>query len=195
MSAENSGDIQNLIDQARGGSDEAVSNLIESVRMYLLLVANQEVDPRLRQKVAASDIVQDVCLVASERFENFRGNTEGELRAWLRQVLLNSVADARRKYVQSQKRAASREVFLEGDPGLKAEQITPRTSMIAQEEQTQLTDAMDRLSEEYQLVLRLRNWERLSFEDIGKQMQRSENAVQKLWARALKQLERELNLE
>lgn len=185
-------DYAALIEEAKCGSDDALGRLIESVRTYLLLVANRALEPQLRQKVAASDIVQDVCMLASERFQSFRGSSEGELKVWLRQVLLNSIADSRRRFVQSQKRQASLEIPIDADIGVPVQQATPRTSMIAKEEAGLLTSAMRRLPEDYQLVLRLRNWELLSFAAIAERMNRSDDATQKLWTRAVRALEREL---
>lgn len=188
-------EVATLIEQARNGSDEAISALIESVRTYLLLVANKEIDPRLRQKVAASDVVQDTCLAISERFETFRGTSEPEFRGWLRQVLLNSLADSRRRYVKSQKRQVSREVVLGDGATLPAQNISPRTSMIANEEAGQLMAAMERLPDDYRQVLQLRNWDLLPFEDIGTRLNRTADAAQKLWTRAVKRLEQELDLK
>ena len=182
-----------LIEDARTGSDDAIGRLIESLRTYLLLVANQELEPQLRQKVAASDFVQDACLVAAESFSSFRGTSEAEFRGWLRRVLLNSMADSRRKYVQSQKRQANREVTMDEGIGVPAAQITPQTDMIAREESKQLKAAMHQLPEDYRIVLQLRNWELLPFDEIGQRMDRSADAAQKLWTRAIRQLEKELN--
>ena len=180
---------------AKAGSIEAMGELIRSLRTYLLLVANQEIEPHLRQKVAASDLVQDVCLVGTEEFARFRGTTTAELRGWFRQILLNSMGDSRRKYVKSQKRAVSREVALDVGLGVPSREISPRTSMIAQEESQRLNAAMERLSDEHQLVLRLRNWDLMPFAKIGDLMERSPEAAQKLWTRAVKRLEQELGTE
>lgn len=195
MTDQNGQDFTTLIEQAKGGSNEAKNALIESVRTYLQFIANQEIDARLQQKVAASDVVQDVCLVASERLETFRGSTEGEFKAWLKTVLKNSLADSHRKYVQSQKRAAGREVVMGDELGIPASNISPGTSMIAREESARLLDAMQRLPDDYRQVLRLRNWDLLPFDDIGRRMDRSADAAQKLWTRAVRRLEQELDLE
>ena len=189
---DNVNQVQELIQRAKRGEDGAIGTLVETVRTYLLMVANQELEPGLRPKVAASDLVQEACLVATRSFGDFRGTSEGELRAWLRQVLLNSLSDSRKRFHQSQKRRLSREVVLDGDVGVPAAEISPRTSMIAREESDKLLAAMARLPEDYRMVLELRNWELLSFEDIGQQIDRSADAAQKLWTRAVKRLEEEL---
>jgi RNA polymerase sigma factor (sigma-70 family) len=52
--------------------------------------------------------------------------------------------------------------------------------------------ALDRLPEDYRWALLWRYQETLSFEEIGRLLQRSPNAARKLWARALVRLQQEL---
>ena len=60
---------------------------------------------------------------------------------------------------------------------------TPSTQAGIAEEARRLEAAMSELPEDYQEVLRLRNWQRLSYAEIGQQMGRTEEAVRKLWGR------------
>ena len=79
-------EISKLIEEARSGSDDALGELLETVRTYLLLVANQETDVAMRSKVAASDVVQDAFCLVKQHFQSFRGSTQTELRAWMRKI-------------------------------------------------------------------------------------------------------------
>lgn len=187
---ESNDDVAVLIERARGGSIEALGELIDTVRTYLLLVANQETDLNIQAKIAASDIVQDACLLAHQRFETFRGTTEAELRGWMRRVLLHSISDSRKKFVQSKKRQLSKEVATSDEMPLASPELTPNSAMIAREEADLLRSAMEQLSAEHREVLRLRNWELLPFAEIGKKMNRSDDAAQKLWSRAVRELEK-----
>ena len=45
------------ITAARNGSSNALGQLLESCRQYLLLVANQELNPNIQAKVGASELV------------------------------------------------------------------------------------------------------------------------------------------
>ncbi len=51
-----------------------------------------------------------------------------------------------------------------------------------------LQQALRQLSPDHEAVIRLRNWERLSFAEIGQRLGRSEEAAKKLWARAITRL-------
>ena len=60
-------------------------------------------------------------------------------------------------------------------------------------EQTQaLERALELLSEDYRRVIHLRYREERSFEEIAQVMQRSQNAVRKLWRRAHERLQETL---
>src|SRR5262245_20956863 len=87
-------DIAHRVQDAREGSSEALGQLLEGCRQYLLLVANQQLDPGLRDKLGPSDLVQETFLDAQQDFRHFHGHTEPELLAWLRRILLNNLADA-----------------------------------------------------------------------------------------------------
>jgi RNA polymerase sigma-70 factor (ECF subfamily) len=188
-----------LIASARSGCGSALAELIGTYRSYLLLVANQELDPRLRGKVAASDVVQETCAEIARRFPAFRGDGEEEWRAWIRQMLLHDLQDARRRFLDTAKRCVGHEVPLQGSSesaglrhDLPAPDPSPGSRLIAEEEAALLRAAMERLPEDYRQVIRLRNWQLLPFDEVGRQMSRSAEAARKLWARAIVLLQDEL---
>src|SRR5438874_1463377 len=94
---------------ARAGSSEALGNVLETCRAYLLLIARQELDTELQAKGGASDLVQETFLEAQRDFRQFAGQTEEELLAWLRRLLLNNVANFRRRYRETAKRDVNAE--------------------------------------------------------------------------------------
>jgi RNA polymerase sigma-70 factor (ECF subfamily) len=181
------------LDAARAGEADALGRVLEAYRNYLLLVANQEMDPRLKAKGGASDLVQQTFLEAHQDFERFHGGTDAELRAWLRRMLLNNVANFRRRWVETDKRRADREIALDAGAVTPADSgPTPSREMMADERDASVRAALTRLPADYAEVLRLRYIEELPFDEVGARMGRSANAVRKLWARAVEKLEEEL---
>jgi len=185
---------------ARAGSREALGKLLEAARQYLLSIARQEFDPDLRAKNSPSDVVQETFVEAQRDFGQFQGDTEAELLAWLRQLLLHRVGKLRRRYRDTQKRRLAREVALGGDDssdgpaaGLAANVPSPSGQAMEHEEDQALQEALERLPEDYRRVITLRYQEQLPFEAIGELLQRSPEAARKLWARAVERLHEELD--
>src|SRR5205809_710127 len=79
---------------------------LEHYREYLRLLARLQIDPRLRGKVDPSDIVQETLLLAHAKQEQFRGQGDAELAAWLRQILANQLAQALRHYTRQRRDVA-----------------------------------------------------------------------------------------
>jgi RNA polymerase sigma-70 factor, ECF subfamily len=190
-------DVAHWLASARAGSEEALGQALEACRGYLLAIAQRELDPELQAKGGASDLVQETFLKAHRHFARFHGAAEAELLLWLRRLLLNNLLDFRR-HCQTEKRDAGREVKLDaGDPSSRREgelpgtEPTPSNVVMAQEQALALQRTLSRLPEDYRQILVLRYQEELSFEEIAGLMQRSVNAVRKLWARAVERLQEE----
>ncbi len=189
-------ELRDLIQQARDGSAEARNELMRSVQSYLLMIANQDLEMDLQAKMGPSDLVQSALILAEQNLKDFRGDTREQLLAWLRQILRNEMATAHRTFIQAAKRDVRREVTTTPDSHTVLPLIddapTPGTEAVMHEEAAALRAALGRLPPDYRTVVVFRNWERLSFEEIGQRMERSTDAVKKLWARAIVQLQNEL---
>jgi RNA polymerase sigma-70 factor (ECF subfamily) len=183
---------------AKEGDPVALGRLLASCQEYLLLVANREVSAELRAKGGASDIVQETFLEAQRDLGSFAGTTEPEFRGWVRRLLLNNVSNFARRYRNTGKRNLRRETAMPGgsDSGrpfaVPAGDPSPSQHMVANEERMQLLAALDRLPEHYREVIELRHKEGLDYQEIGNRLQRSAEAVRKLWARAVDLLQQDL---
>jgi RNA polymerase sigma-70 factor (ECF subfamily) len=182
---------------ARAGSDSKLGQVLEAYRGYLLHVAQGRLDPSLRAKGSASDLVQETFLEAKRDFAQFGGTTDDELKAWLRQLLLNNVANFGRRY-RSSKRRADREVSLEpgsscsdGD-GIAADDETPSVLAVTREEKEALERCLSGLPEDYRRVILLRYPELRPFKEIAHLMNRSEEAVRTLLSRAVQRVRNEM---
>ena len=192
--------ITTLLPQARAGVASARSELFEQLHSFLAWVARNEVNPQLRQKCGESDFVQMSYVQAVEHFDRFRGDNQNELKAWLREILQNEIRQVERSF-RTAKRDYRKERHLDFNLNDQSKEMnfqpqdslpTPGTAAINQEQTSSVLAAIERLPEDYQTVIKLRNWQKCSFADIGQQMQRSENAVTKLWFRALERLQQEI---
>ena len=181
-----------LITKARAGSNSSLGKLLANYRGYLLLVANQELDPDLRAKIAPSDVVQETFLMAHQKFNSFEGTNEYEFRGWLRRILLNRYKDLWRQYKETKQRNTHREVQIQGDvsslgfPTLLADDSeTPSVQAVTTEELAALENALSKLPHEQRLIVEMHNWDRLTFVEIGERLGKTEDAVRKTWGRAI----------
>jgi RNA polymerase sigma-70 factor (ECF subfamily) len=187
--------IHTLISAARAGASREVGELLDICRQYLLLVANEELDVRLRAKLGASDVVQQTLLEAQVTFDHFSGDSEAALLAWLTKILKNNLADARRTFLIAEKRCVTREQSLQEygaesqlAMALIADASSPSSHLLREELVEMVQGAMGRLSVGDREVLLLRHRDRLTFPEIGIRMNRSPDAARMLWWRAFERL-------
>ena len=90
---------------------EDCDQLLERHRSYLMLLARARIMPVNGRKVDASDIVQQTLMDAFAKREQFRGSSEAELTAWLREILKHNLLDVLRRE-QCEKRDIRREQLL-----------------------------------------------------------------------------------
>jgi RNA polymerase sigma-70 factor, ECF subfamily len=191
--------IEDWIHEARAGSVEAIGNLIQNCRQYLLAVANQELPAGLRAKFGGSDLVQDTAFEIQTSFHQFTGERREEFLAWARSILLFNASNARRQYRETAKRQVSREISMDDDDSwlkadLRANDAAPADAAMVNERTVLVEAAVKRLPEHFRQVIYLRHRDHRSFAEIGEQMGRTAEAVRKLWQRAIERLEEELRL-
>jgi RNA polymerase sigma-70 factor (ECF subfamily) len=188
-----------LISRARSGDARALGDLLQGCREYLLLIANRDLGNDLQRKVAPSDLVQETMADALRDFGDFRGDTESQLLAWMRQILVNNMAGTVERFRNTAKRDISREQ--EAESALSNQRLaallvdpqpTPSTDLLATEARVQLIAALAQLPEHYRRVISLRNMELLTFVEIGERLECSADSARKLWDRAIRRLSREL---
>lgn len=193
--------VPDLLARARGKDPRELDALFTQCRNYLGIVARAQVESWLRAKVDASDLVQQTLLEAYRDFHKFRGQTEAEWLAWLRQILAHNAANFVRHYRGTSKRQAQREVPLadahgvmpRNDPADQGE--SPSQQLLRKERQWLLADALAQLAPDHREVILLRNLQRLPFDEVAERMERSRPAVQMLWMRAMQKLQECLALD
>jgi len=189
-----------LISRARRGSKSSLGSLLEQYRNYLVVLATTQIEKRLQPRVSPSDVVQETMLRAHKNFAQFRGTTEPELLAWLRQILVNNLARFVEQHMLAARRDVRREVSVER-LGMALEQSTIQLAALApaqgkspsmavqqREEAVLLADRLAQLPEDYRLVLMLRNLQGLPFEEVASRIGRSVGATRMLWLRAIDKL-------
>jgi len=170
--------------RAREGSPEALGELLDTCGERLLALIRLRLGARLRRDVESRDVLQATFLKALERFDQFEGSGSRTLIGWLAAIARNEIRD-RAKYQQRQPRDARARVSWRSDLPVAAS-VTSAVSRIELHDKTRaLEAALLELAEDHREVLLLRQFEELSFAEIGERMGRSADAARMLYARAL----------
>ena len=157
--------VEQLLDDARQGQREPLGLLLQSYRNYLTILATTQLDRRLRRRMSASDLVQETMLAAHRDFGKFRGSSEREFLAWLRQILIHCLHHAVETHVKAQRRDVRCEISLDqlgfsldrsaanfaqalADPG-----PSPSTPVRQRERAVALADQLAKLRPEYRDVI------------------------------------------
>jgi RNA polymerase sigma-70 factor, ECF subfamily len=185
-----------LLDQARTGDVPALGRLLELYRNYLRVVARTMIGQALRVRLDASDVVQETFLKAHQEFKNFLGGTEPELVAWLRQILVRTLANQARHHRRKGRdyqRDEPLEVLLErsssaAQRALAAPLSSPSSLGRRREQAVLLADALEKLPADYREVFLMRNLEHIPFAEIAVRTGRSPGAARMLWTRTVKKL-------
>lgn len=185
--------VHALIVRARDGDDEACGELIERWRDYLLMIANEDLDPKIQARIAPSDVVQLSMLEAQQNLKHFRGETAVEFQTWVRRILKNKVVDARRGQLSKKRGGAHPHVDVfdsTAPPPLSDSEATPQTSALLDEQSKLVQTALASLPTEQRDVIRRKTWQDQSFAAIARDLALDENEVRRLWYRAIVQLQK-----
>ncbi|HZZ74158.1 MAG TPA: sigma-70 family RNA polymerase sigma factor [Pirellulales bacterium] len=173
------------------------AQILARFQPWLRLLARLQIDAGWQGKFDPSDVVQQTLLEACRDLAQFRGQTEPELMAWLRQILAHVLAHEIRRYRGTEQRDLGREVALENALAQSSVRLgailadrgpSPSAQAVAREEELVLAELLTRLPEDYREVLVLRNLQELPHEEVARRMNRSVGAVRMLWVRALVRL-------
>lgn len=185
---------------ARAGSVSAADALFRRFEPWLKIIAHAQAESRFAAKFDAADVLQQTFIAATRDLPGFRGSTEAEFMAWLRQILAHTLAHEIRRYAGTLKRDIDREVSLDQDLTAVSQRLgdllpdnrpTPSQDAAAADRQLRLARILDRLPPDYREVLILRHLEGLSHEAIAARLDRKPGAVRMLWVRALARLREE----
>jgi RNA polymerase sigma-70 factor (ECF subfamily) len=176
---------------ARRGAEATVWELLALCREYLLRVAANRLDPTLRAKANPSDLVHEALLEAYRDFAAFRGQSEAEWLGWLRRLLIRNIANFERQYFGTTMRQAQREVSLAagGADSAVSPEPSPSEVLIAGERERTVGEHLQCLPEDYRQVILWHHQDGLPFDEIGRRLGRSADAVRRVWSRAIDRLQ------
>jgi RNA polymerase sigma factor (sigma-70 family) len=174
---------EELIDAARIGDDRAFEELYARYRDRIGIFIRS----RIRDHARAEDVAQDVFISALRRLR--RSDQEIVFKPWIYEIAKNACID---EFRRSQR---SREVSLEADEefsdahaGMLWTAPTPPAAMESKQKLDDLRGAFGGLSESHHQLLVMREFEGLSYDEIGRRTGMSRQMVESALFRARRKL-------
>lgn len=166
-------ETQALLAQAVGGDPQACERLFERHRPRLHDFVDTHLDPQLRARLDASDVVQDALLEMARRLPDFLQRRPMPFRLWLCKTAYERLLMLRRRHVGAARRSVRREVQLPDRSSLvlarnlMAPNSSPSRRLSQQEQAQRVQQAVGQLPEADREILLMRHAEDRSYEEIG----------------------------
>jgi RNA polymerase sigma-70 factor (ECF subfamily) len=189
-----------LLDRVRAGDQAALGELLERHRDFMRRVVELRMDPRLRGRVDASDVVQEAQLEVARRIGDFLSRAPMPFVLWLRQTACENLLRVQRFHLGTARRNASREVALpERSSALLARHLLERDEgakrLLDAELSGRVSRAMGELSEADREILLLRCFEGLTNQEAAAVLGVEAATASQRYGRAVLRLRRLLTAE
>ncbi len=187
-------EVEILLQRARGGDAVAMEELFSGHRVYLRRLVELRMDPRLRQRLDVSDVVQEAEMEAARRIEQYLREPPMPFHLWLRRIAQDRLLMARRRHVVAGRRAIDRDVFVPDQTSvdladrLAASGQSPSRHVVRQESARHVQEAIARLPEADREILLMRTIEGLSNTEAAQVLGIEPAAASKRYGRTLLRL-------
>jgi RNA polymerase sigma-70 factor (ECF subfamily) len=192
--------------RASAGDGAAWGTLLTVHRERLERMVAFRMDPRLRGRLDADDVVQEAFVEAAEHRGDYFRTPSVPLFLWLRGVVINKLLELHRHHLGTRMRDAKRDRPVDGPPGsspgetsaalcaqLTAGLTGPSVVAARGEIRIRLNDALDRMDPTDREVLALRHFEQLTNAEAAEILGIQERAAAKRYLRALERLRQVLS--
>ena len=190
-----------LFERLQAGDPDALGDLFQRHHDRLRRMVELRIDPRLRGRIDAADVLQDAYLDLARRVEDYLNDPNLPVFLWLRLVVSDRLAMAHRYHLGTQMRAATQEVSLYRDPLPEASSAalasmlmgrltSPSSAAVRAEQVLQVQEAVNALDPIDREVVALRHFEHLTRAETAELLGMTEEAGAKRYIRALKKLKK-----
>ncbi len=188
-----------LVARLKGGDQQALAELYSRHRPRLWRMIHFRLDPRLRGRVDADDILQEGYLAAVERVQHFQDDSSTSFFVWLRLILGQTLIDVHRRHLGAQMRDAGREISIHGHHSPQATSVSlaaqllgqftsPSGAAVRDEVSRQLEQAVDAMNPIDREVLVLRHFEELTNGEVAEVLEIQPKAASIRYVRAVGRL-------
>jgi len=183
--------IRNLLSLAQKGDKDAMAALYHIYSSRMQSAVKKRLGSKLRNRMESVDIVQSVWKDALPDMKEFEYRGPDSFFHWLLTRLTHKIQDKGRYFATEMRDAKKEERLVRDDtetPGVTSppsQDPTPSEVAMADEDRSRFMKLLEHLPGPQRQALILRMREELTFEKIGAIMNRSADAVRKLYGRGM----------
>jgi RNA polymerase sigma-70 factor (ECF subfamily) len=180
------------------GDERALAEFFAEHRLRLNRMVQFRLDPRLRGRIDADDVLQEAYVDAARRLDAFRAAQPMSAFVWLRLIVGQTLIDFHRRHVGAQMRDAGREQSIQArladgtSPSMSFQLMgrlsTPSRAVQRAELTSLVTTALDDMNETDREVLALRHFEELTNKETAEVLGIEPKAASIRYVRALEKL-------
>jgi RNA polymerase sigma-70 factor (ECF subfamily) len=180
------------------GDERALAEFFAEHRLRLNRMVQFRLDPRLRGRIDADDVLQEAYVDAARRLDAFRAAQPMSAFVWLRLIVGQTLIDFHRRHVGAQMRDAGREQSIQArladgtSPSMSFQLMgrlsTPSQAVQRAELTSLVTAALDDMNETDREVLALRHFEELTNKETAEVLGIEPKAASIRYVRALEKL-------
>ena len=201
------GRLNHLIDQAQAGDQDSFAQLFEHFRGRLRRMIVLRMDPRIRARFDASDVLQDAFVEISRRLPSL-ATRELDLPffLWVRMVTGERLLQLHRVHLAAEKRSANRDVSIDNAAMPDASSVFLASQLAGQftsvdqrlkreDTRVKLEAALNAMAAADREIIAMRHYEELSTVDIATILGITRSGVSKRYLRAIERLGRAVNTD
>jgi len=179
-----------LLDRLHRGDKEALGALVARDLPWVRAQVESQLGPELRKHLTAEDIVQETMVQVLRDGPKFTISDQAHFRALIVQMITN-VLRMKHRFLHQKRRDVKKELPSPSSStilNLDASQTRPSQAAIRSETQAWMQLCIDLLEAKDRDVILLRQWDELSFVEIGEKLGIDQAAARMRFERALARL-------
>jgi RNA polymerase sigma-70 factor (ECF subfamily) len=196
------GDDEARLARLLAGDEGTFTQCFAELRSRLVRMVHFRLDPRLRGRIDAEDVLQEVFVDAVRRRDAFRTSQPMTFFVWLRLIVGQTLIDLHRKHIGAAMRDAGRERSLGAGISPNTSQSlsfhllgklsSPSQAAMRAELSVSLSQALEEMNETDREILALRHFEELSNKEVAEVLGIERKAASIRYIRALERLKKVL---
>jgi RNA polymerase sigma-70 factor (ECF subfamily) len=190
-----SAETARLLMRIDAGDRAAFDQLFERHRDTLRRAVQLRLDPQLKARLDASDIVQEAHMEAFRRLDDYLRRRPMPFSLWLRKTAQEQVYNHRRAHLHTARRSVRREHAIPDQSSMMiaapfiVRGSSPSQRMATREQRRLVSEAVGELADLDREILLMRNVEGLAHMEIAQVLGLTHDAVRKRYGRALLKLQ------